>query len=167
MHDFCLGELKTCSITIFPCHLKGVQMYGSWWSYVRSIKQQLYLSISKSVCIFYCNVNALIKPTWENSSAHLPHGIYEFGKLQIFGSGMAQKENKSTVTISAPFESKASFSLLLWYLKLAAAAHGMQAPCSKAKSHKSHLLKMPKPRVEAPTVFPNHQRATAHGFAHT
>lgn len=55
---------------------------------------------------------------------------------------------------------RALFSLLLWYLKLTAMAHGT---CSKAKPHNSHLLQVPKAGAEAPTLFPSHQRATACG----
>lgn len=160
------ARTKKLQYHYLPCYLKGVQMYGSWWPYMRSIKQQLYLLISQNVCIFYCNVNAQVKATWENSSMHLPRGIYEFGKLQIFGSGMARKESGSPITILAPFEPEGSFSLLLWYLKLSAVARGPQAPRSTAKSHSWHLLKLPKPKVAAPTWFPSHLRATACGFSH-
>lgn len=77
-----------------------------------------------------------------------------------------KKKNESTVAISAPFESKRSFSLLLWYLKLTAMAHRMQEPRSKAKSHNPHLLQTPKPKAEAQTLFPSHQSHGVRLYSH-
>lgn len=52
-----------------------------------------YLHIPKNVSIFYCTINIVVKSVLENSSVHLPLGISELGKMQIFGSRTAQKRN--------------------------------------------------------------------------